>query len=296
MSVLEADLLGLEHVDAKPIADNLHWLEHETKINEVLSIAKEARAKSVLNSLAISTINDLTASMRSLKTEVETLKAEVAVLRENSKTRLSPEEKAELIADNLKWLESKSIKDIFDSTPQVTQIQREGFISDIRFASEMIANKVKTIHQGKNIMKFFIERFCIGWNCRILSISEFTATSSRFTINCWLPKGQIPWFLVKDYKIIYKVIYEINKRQLKRYIISPQGTYYILDALRNMDEVIDHYFRLVALKEGEVHEYDGVRHPRRSPPAPAELSALHNEDGKFEPLVRKPVTVIRRRM
>jgi hypothetical protein len=201
---------------------------------------------------------------------VTSLKAEVSILRENGKTRLTPEEKEELIAENLKWFENKLIKDMLESptvdgvTPN-TQVQREGFISDIQFASEMIASKVKTINQGKNIMKLFIERFCSG--CRILCLSSFKNMGNPFSIYCNLPKrGEVPWFLVKDYKIIFKVLYEIDKRQLKRYILSHEGTYMTAERHSNKDEAIEHYFRLVALKEGELYEHDGIRHPRRSPP------------------------------
>lgn len=252
------------------ISDNLSWLEHETKINEALSISKDVKqSQDKLKSLAISTISELTSTIKDMKKDMELLRVEVTILRENCKKRLSPEEKEELIVDNLKWFENKLIKDklecnTIDGINPITQVQREGFISDIQFVSEMISNKVKTIEQGKRIMKLFIH-YCVLSGCRIITLKT-PGDNSFFTDTLIIPRSKFQWFMFKDYKIIYKILYETFKRQLKRYIISPPGTYHIADShhlFSNMDDAKNLYFKLVALKEGELYEHDGIRHPTR---------------------------------
>lgn len=72
--------------------DNLIWLEQETKINKAMSIAEEARARTVALNMAVSSIKDLTAMVKTLKSEVNTLKHANELLMKKRKW-LTDEEK-----------------------------------------------------------------------------------------------------------------------------------------------------------------------------------------------------------
>lgn len=295
-SELLIDLTFSDSVEPSPsVEQNLSWLSHETKINEALSIANEAKARSALNSVAISTISELNTTIKELKKEVASLKSEVSILRENGKKTLTPEEKEELIAYNEKWLNDKKIVDMLQSTTidginPMTQIQRDGFISDLQFASEFIANNVKTIKMGKIIMETFITEFCCN-GCRIISYLQcFEEVVSRECVYVFKGRNQptIPWRMFKKYKTLYKLLYEIDKRQLKRFIMS-QGTYRIPHKISSIDEATRHYFALVELEEGNIAEYDGIKHPTRYVPikTPTQETSTHSSDTRPKSLGKK---------
>jgi hypothetical protein len=271
-SELLIDLTFSDSVEPSPsVEQNLSWLSHETKINEALSIANEAKARSALNSVAISTISELTTTIKELKKEVASLKSEVSILRENGKKTLTPEEKEELIAYNEKWLNDKKIVDMLQSTTidginPMTQIQRDGFISDLQFASEFIANNVKTIEHGKTIMETLITGFCNG--CRIIScLASYEQTMKHKFRSTPVHSVTAQWVMFKKYKTLYKLLYEIDKRQVKRFIISG-GTYHICHKIKisSIDDATSHYFALVELEEGNIAEYEGIKNPTRPVP------------------------------
>jgi len=81
------------------ISDSMTWLEHETKINEALRIALEAKATNNVLSIAISSISELSSTIKELKNIVGTLQTELAISRAETATLrmeingMTPEEK-----------------------------------------------------------------------------------------------------------------------------------------------------------------------------------------------------------
>jgi len=81
------------------LSDSMTWLEHETKINEALRIALEAKATNNVLSIAISSISELSSTIKELKNIVGTLQNELAISRAETATLrmeihgMTPEEK-----------------------------------------------------------------------------------------------------------------------------------------------------------------------------------------------------------
>jgi hypothetical protein len=81
------------------LSDSMTWLEHETKINEALRIALEAKATNNVLSIAISSISELSSTIKELKNIVGTLQTELAISRAETATLrmemhgMTPEEK-----------------------------------------------------------------------------------------------------------------------------------------------------------------------------------------------------------
>ena len=55
----------------KTIEQNLIWLEHEIKINEAIATSQETKAKVNVLSLAISSISELSSTIRELKNKIQ---------------------------------------------------------------------------------------------------------------------------------------------------------------------------------------------------------------------------------
>lgn len=210
------------------IEQNLIWLEQETKINQILSMSQETKAKLNVVSLAVSTIVDLTSMIKELKGQVDELKNEVTNLKsevvKNKKVELTDEEKEilknqaiEIINPIINGITIKFPRKLLNELPD-TYIGRsilqknpkhhskygEYQAEFIEVGVNYIVNNCKTIEQGLNVSNKLSQ--CID-NFRLFHHTEWIHETDGFH-----PLHQIfKLTLFEDYKIVYFTLYEMYR-------------------------------------------------------------------------------------
>jgi hypothetical protein len=180
--------------------DNLSWLEHETKINSSLSTVQEMKAKLNVLSLAVSSIADLTATVKELKNENLALKSEIIYLKseiERNKNTITDEEQ-DIIRQELteKFNEFKTTMN--ESTYGIDWITDEL----INKMLNVIINKSKTFEQCYRVTQ---------------KLKDYLKTNLCFNLGySFRQLGGAHLYYSKDYKIIYFALYEMYRQMCSK--------------------------------------------------------------------------------
>jgi hypothetical protein len=205
---------------------NLIWLEQETKINNAMAIAEEARARTVALNMAVSSIKDLADTVKSLKSEVDTLKTELAYVKQTN----------ELLMQKRKWLTDEEKENI---RPKIVEIIVNTFVKNYigRGSLGMTPDKLYEITDMKtriDIMSNVIinhsrnENECIRIANKISTLnvnltkhvnSILSEIDQKLTIGQY---AQSQYLLFYDYKIIYFAFYETQHYYIKNSLTEPE--------------------------------------------------------------------------
>ena len=198
--------------------DNLIWLEQETKINKAMSIAEEARARTVALNMAVSSIKDLTAMVKTLKSEVNTLKHANELLMKKRKW-LTDEEKENIRPKIIEIIVNIYVNNynVHGGSGIIWTPDKLYEIKDMKENIYIMANVI--VNHSRN------ERQCI----RIANlISTFNIKLNKPILSIMAPMGPISAkmtqmqtgipFLSHDYKIVYFAFYEVQHYYIKNCI------------------------------------------------------------------------------
>jgi hypothetical protein len=198
------------------INDNLIWLEQETKINNTLAIAEEARARTIALNMAVSSIKDITAMVKSLKSKIDSLKAELVSVKQTN----------ELLMQKRKWLNDEEKEHL---RPQITDIIINHFV-EIHYSSNGGSKARYEPHRMYEMYKETIDIFVnvilnysINENqcIRIANKSKNVLSHHKLQFNpdnmaASLKTTNTPFHYYRDYKIIYFAFYEIWRNNSKK--------------------------------------------------------------------------------
>lgn len=149
------------------INENMSWLEHETKINEILSITLETRAKQNIMSLAISSISELVSIVKNLKQEIHSLQCELAATKEET-ANLRKEVHGNMTIEEKELLKSEITNIIREKLPiimhHITGWKDNDFETltnlFILCGEKIIVEKSKSFEQGIRIINRIFKSIC----------------------------------------------------------------------------------------------------------------------------------------
>lgn len=184
--------------------------EQETKINNAISIAEEARARTVALNMAISSIKDLSHMVKSLKNEVESLKTELGTVKKTN----------ELLMKKRKWLTDEERETVI---PKVIEIITNHYIyvsqtwgNPKKEKNEMYEGNKEEIDIITNVIVTHskTEQECIRISNKIkhVLVRDRLKFHPDNVISCF-NSSHIPMYYYRDYKIIYFAIYEVHRHK-----------------------------------------------------------------------------------
>ena len=146
------------------LSDSMTWLEHETKINEALRIALEAKATNNVLSIAISSISELSSTIKELKNIVGTLQTELAISRAETATLrmeihgMTPEEKERMKNEITPILKRGFYEYFVKSNPETLVVEK--YWERLSWCIETIIVPLsKSYEQGMRIANRLINQF-----------------------------------------------------------------------------------------------------------------------------------------